>query len=372
MNKLDYYEVLGISRTAEGEEIKKAYRKLALKYHPDRNPGDQASEEKFKEAAEAYAVLQDSEKRQIYDRFGHAGLEGRGFTEFTGFEDIFSNFGDIFEDFFGFSTGSGRDPRVRQGKSLRYDLELTLEEAFHGIEKEIKFDRLETCKTCDGTGMKPGTRPQTCGTCQGRGQIYRSQGFFQISSTCPACRGQGEIIVDPCPGCKGGGNTRVKRQVNVKIPPGVETGSQLKLRGEGQPGGHGGPAGDLYVVLHVKEHNFFGRENENLICEIPISFVQAALGDSVTVPSLEDPEHGHELEISPGTQPGDVTRIPGKGMPSLKAGHRRGALYVKINVKIPVKLTERQKELLQAFAGTEKITADKRKKKKPLWKKIMV
>ena len=263
MRKRDYYEVLGVSRDAGEEEIKSAYRKLALKYHPDRNPGDKKAEENFKEAAEAYEVLRDSEKRQIYDRFGHEGLEGRGFTGFSGFEDIFSSFGDIFEGFFGFGGKRGRGPRARQGRSLRYDMELTLEEAFSGKEEHIVFNRLDTCQTCNGSGLRPGSEPEICATCQGRGQVIRSQGFFQISSTCPACHGQGQIISDPCKDCGGDGTVSIERKISVRIPPGVDTGSQLRLSGEGEPGELGGPSGDLFVVIRVRQHDFFTREGDD-------------------------------------------------------------------------------------------------------------
>ncbi len=370
MYKRDYYEVLGVSRDATDEEIKKAYRKLALKYHPDRNPGDKEAEERFKEAAEAYEVLRDPEKREIYDRYGHDGLEGKGFTGFTGFDDIFSSFGDIFEEFFGFSTGRGRRNRARQGSSLRYDLQLTLEEAFFGKEQEIVFHRLDLCEMCQGTGVSPGSQPEVCPTCQGRGQVIRSQGFFQISTTCPSCRGEGQIIRNPCPECKGQGKVQVERKVTVKIPPGVDTGSQLRLRGEGEPGENGGPPGDLYVVIHVREHEFFKREGDDLICEIPISFVQAALGDTILIPTMGD-EQGTELEIPPGSQPEEIIRIQGKGMPSLRGNSRRGDLYVRLQVKIPKKLNERQKELLKEFAETEGIRPSyTRKKGKPFWKKM--
>ena len=371
MHKRDYYEVLGISRDAGGEEIKKAYRTLALKYHPDRNPGDKKAEENFKEAAEAYEVLTDKEKRQIYDRYGHEGLEGRGFTGFSGFEDIFSSFGDIFEDFFGFGNRRSSGPRPRQGQSLRYDLEFTLEDAFHGREKEIVFHKLEICQPCDGSGISPGTQPQTCTACQGRGQVVRSQGFFQISTTCPTCHGEGRIISDPCKECRGGGKVRVKRKINVKIPPGVDTNSQLRLTGEGQPGEHGGPPGDLFVVIHIEDHDFFMREGDDLICEIPIAFVQAALGDTVMIPVLGD-EGSRELEIPPGTQPGDVMRVSGKGMPSLRNHRRNGDLYTKIIVKVPKKLNQHQKELLVAFAESEDLKlSGKGKKKKNIWEKVM-
>ncbi|MDY6878975.1 MAG: molecular chaperone DnaJ [Desulfatiglans sp.] len=371
MDKRDYYEVLGVSRDAGSDEIKKAYRKLALQYHPDKNPGDKTAEEMFKEAAEAYEVLRDNEKRQIYDRFGHEGLEGRGFRGFSGFEDIFSSFGDIFEGFFGFGSTRGGRRRPRQGRSLRYDLELTLEEAFSGKEAEIVFEKQENCSTCDGSGMRPGSSAETCSTCQGRGQVIRSQGFFQISTTCPTCRGEGQMITDPCPECRGGGRILVKRNVSVKIPPGVDTGSRLRLRGEGEPGEHGAPPGDLFVVIQIRDHEFFVREEETLIGEIPISMTQAALGDRVVIPVLgEDPEC--ELEIPQGTQPGDVIKVPGKGMPSLGASYRHGDLYVKILVKVPKKLSQDQRELLEAFAKTEGGGASQIKKKaSSLWKRVM-
>ncbi|MFO7987131.1 MAG: molecular chaperone DnaJ [Desulfatiglandaceae bacterium] len=369
MNKRDYYEVLEVSRDCDNGDIKKAYRKLALKYHPDKNPGDKEAEDRFKEAAEAYEVLRDPKKREIYDRFGHDGLEGTGFRGFSGFDDIFSSFGDIFEGFFGFGSGGGRRTRARQGKSLRYDMEMTLEEAFVGKEEEIFFQKLESCQTCNGTGARPGSTPKTCPTCQGRGQVVRSQGFFQVATTCPTCHGQGEMISDPCPDCKGGGKIRVEKNLSVKIPAGVDTGSQLRLRGEGESGEYGGPAGDLFVVIHVKEHDFFKREDDDLACDIPISFVQAALGDVIKIPLLGEEGH-HELEIPKGTQPGQVIKIPGKGMTSLRGFRKRGDLFVRVNVKIPEKLDSRQKELLLAFADTEDLSlSDRKPKGKKFWQK---
>lgn len=365
MNKRDYYEVLGVSQSAGADEIKRAYRKLAMKYHPDRNPDNREAEEKFKEASEAYEVLRDTEKREIYDRYGHAGLEGTGFRGFTGFDDIFASFGDIFEDFFGFGTRTRRT-RARQGNSLRYDLTLNLEDAFHGKEEEIEFRRWDLCQECQGSGMAEGSQPEICVTCQGRGQVVRSQGFFQISTTCPSCRGEGQIISDPCQECGGAGKRKIERQITVKIPPGVDTGLQLRLRGEGEPGEQGGPPGDLFVVIHVKEHDFFKREGDHLLCEIPISFVQAALGDAITIPVLGK-KGGNDLGIPKGTQPGDILTLPGCGMPSPRS-KRRGDLLVRVDVTIPKKLNQKQKELLEAFRETEK--SKTQKKAKNLWDRI--
>ncbi len=366
MGKRDYYEVLGVSRTSDEEEIKKAYRKLAMKYHPDRNSGDAEAEEKFKEASEAYEVLRDDEKRQIYDRYGHEGLAGTGFRGFSGFEDIFSSFGDIFEDFLGFGSRGGRRTRAKKGNSLQYDLELTLEDAFQGKEEEISFKKWISCEACHGLGMSPGTQPKTCATCQGRGQVVRAQGFFQISTTCPACHGEGRIITDPCLECHGRGKTKTEKRISLRIPPGVDTGSQLRLQGEGEPGEYGGPAGDLFVVTHVKEHDFFKREGDHLFCEAPISFVQAALGNTMKVPVLGE-KQAVDLEIPSGTQPGDVFTLPGHGMPSLQR-NRRGDLFIKVNVMIPKKLNQRQKELLEEFAEAEGLKQTK--SEKSFWQKI--
>ena len=359
MDKRDYYEILAISRDADDDEIKRAYRKLAMQYHPDRNPGNKDAEEKFKEASEAYEVLRDGEKRQIYDQYGHEGLQGRGFSGFSGFEDIFSSFGDIFEDFFSFGSGSRRRNRPVQGNSLRYNMEITLEEAFAGKEEVIEFKKWGTCNSCNGSGITPGSEPQVCGTCRGNGQVVRSQGFFQIKTTCPACNGTGKIIKDPCVDCGGRGKVQVDRSINLKIPPGVDTGSQLRLRGEGEAGELGGPPGDLFVVLHVKDHNFFKREGDHLFCEIPVSFVQAALGDVIKIPVLGD-EENYEMDIPHGTQPGDIISIPEKGMPGINS-KKRGQLLVKMNVQIPRKLSKKQRDILEEFAKTEGI---ERKKKK--------
>ncbi|MBC8461584.1 MAG: molecular chaperone DnaJ [Deltaproteobacteria bacterium] len=366
MYKRDYYEVLGVSREAGEEEIKRTYRKLAMQYHPDRNPGDSEAEEKFKEAAEAYEVLRDGEKRQIYDQFGHDGLEGVGFRGFGGFDDIFSSFGDIFEDFFGFGTRRGRRTRARQGNDLRYDLELTLEDAFHGKEEEIVFTKWEQCGVCDGSGITPGSEPKLCDTCQGRGQVVRSQGFFQISTTCPACHGQGRIITDPCDECRGNGKVETERTINLKIPPGVDTGSKLQLRSEGEPGEFGGPPGNLFIVIHVKEHDFFVRQGDELFCEVPLSFIQAALGDRITIPVFGE-ENGVDVEIPQGTQPGEILSLSGQGMPSLR-GNQRGDLLIKAMVNIPKRLTQRQRELLEEFSATE--GSKKSIKRRHFWDKI--
>jgi molecular chaperone DnaJ len=351
MDKRDYYEILNIPRDAGEEEIKRAYRKMAMQYHPDRNPGDKAAEENFKEASEAYEVLRDGEKRQIYDQYGHEGLRSTGFSGFSDFNDIFSSFGDIFENFFGFSTGKGQRERPDKGSDLRYDLQLTLEEAFSGKEEEISFKKWGTCEVCKGSGITPGKEAQRCNTCRGKGTIVRSQGFFQLQTTCPTCKGQGRIITDPCTKCKGQGKLQIKRVINLKIPPGVDNGSQLRIRGEGEAGDYGGPPGDLFVVMHVKEHPFFSREGENLFCELPISFIQAALGDVIKIPEIGKGEL-HEIRIPQGTQPGDVISVPELGMPGLNTRHR-GQLFIKFIVRIPKKLSKRQKELLEEFSAAE-------------------
>ncbi len=347
--KRDYYEVLGVGRGASMDEIKAAYRKLALKYHPDRNPGDKSAEEKFKEAAEAYEVLRDPQKREIYDQFGHQGLEGSGFSGFSGFEDIFSSFGDIFEEFFGFGGHRRNRSRSNRGADLRYDLELDFMEAAKGVETQIEVEKQETCPVCSGSGCAPGTHPQTCRYCGGSGQVSRSQGFFTVRSTCPTCRGAGQTIPDPCEACRGSGKKRIQKKVTVKIPAGVDNGSRLRLTGEGEAGTHGGPPGDLYVFIHVRPHDFFHREDTNILCQVPISFVQAALGDTIPIPTLNGKK---PLKIPKGTQPGDIFRLHGEGVPSLRNG-RRGDLIVQVLVKTPTHLSKKQEALLKEFAKLE-------------------
>ncbi len=357
MPKRDYYEVLGVSRSASPEELKKAYRKLALKYHPDRNPDDPEAEQRFKEASEAYEVLSNPEKRSIYDRFGHEGLSGHGAGPgFATVEDIFASFGDIFSDFFGFGASRGRGRhRGRRGDSLRYDLTITLSEAAFGTQKEIVVHRKHVCDTCGGSGARPGTRPQTCVQCRGTGELIQSQGIFSIRTTCPYCRGTGEIILDKCPTCRGSGTVRKPRTVNVTIPPGVDEGLQLRLTGEGEPGTLGAPPGDLYVVLHVEPHDFFEREGNDLHCTVPLSFSQAALGTKVEVPLLEEGQ-SETLTIPRGTQSGQRFVIRNKGVPYLR-GNGRGDLIVHVQVVTPTNLTRKQEALLRALAeeGGEKV-----------------
>jgi molecular chaperone DnaJ len=348
-DKRDYYEILGIDKNATESEMKAAYRKLALKYHPDRNPGDRKAEESFKEAAEAYEVLRDPQKRQIYNQYGHQGLEGSGFSGFGGFEDIFSSFGDIFEDFFGFGGRRRSHSHASRGADLRYDMELEFMEAAFGTETEIDIEKAASCPACSGSGAKEGSSPETCPHCQGSGQVTRSQGFFTVRTTCPHCRGNGQIITNPCSECRGKGQIMVKKKVSVKIPGGVDHGSRLRLSGEGEAGQYGGPPGDLYVFLHVKAHKFFTRENNDIICRIPISFVQAALGATISVPTLENEK---ELNIPKGTQPGDLFRFRGEGIPSLRNGYR-GDQLIQVDIKTPTNLNKKQESLLKEFAKIE-------------------
>ena len=361
MNKRDYYEILGVSRDATEEEIKKAYRKLALKYHPDRNPGNKEAEEKFKEAAEAYEVLRDPHKRQMYDRYGHDGLQGSGFSGFHSFEDIFSSFGDIFEEFFSFGSGTTgrRRTSARPGNDLLYDLDLTFEEAVFGTEKELEIETLRTCERCGGSGAEPGSGESVCPVCRGRGQIIQNQGFFRISTTCSRCHGTGRVIASPCRRCNGQGRTPQLRKVHIKIPPGVDSGTRLRLKGEGECGYRGGPAGDLYVRLNVMAHDFFERDGTDLYGKVTISFVQAILGDRIEVPTLDG---NRIVEIKPGTQPGEIIKFPGLGVPSLR-GYGRGDLFIEINVNLPNDITDRQAELLREFQAIEESRKQQRSRR---------
>jgi len=347
--KRDYYEILGVNHNAGEDEIKAKYRKLALKYHPDRNQGNKEAEEKFKEAAEAYEVLRDSQKRNIYDNYGHQGLQGTGFSGFRGFEDIFSSFGDIFDNFFGFGGGMGSRTAARRGADLRYDMSISFMDAAFGTDTEIEIERLQSCPTCQGTGCEPGTYLEVCHQCGGTGQITRSQGFFSIRTTCPHCRGEGRGIHHPCPDCRGTGQVERRQKVSVKIPAGVDTGTRLRLSGEGESGNRGGPHGDLYVFINVKPHNFFKRNNNDIICQVPISFVQAALGADIDVPTLTEEK---KLHVPKGTQPGDVFRFKGEGIPSLR-GYGRGDQIMQVLVKTPAGLTKKQEALLKEFAELE-------------------
>ncbi len=341
-SKRDYYEVLGVRREADDEEIKRAYRKLAMQYHPDRNVGDAEAEVKFKEAAEAYDVLRDPEKRNRYDRYGHAGLEGMNLHDFNSRNSIFDVFGDLFGDLFG---GRGRHG-PQGGRDLLMDVELDLLEAARGVRKTINVPREEICGECTGAGARRGTKPAVCRRCNGHGVVIQSQGFFRVQQTCRACGGRGLIITDPCPSCHGSGRVTARRTIEIQIPPGVDSGMRIPLRGEGEAGDPGGPRGDLYCRIRVREHAVFTRDGNHLICQVPITFSQAALGGSIDVPSLEG-VISHSLKR--GTQTGDVVRIPGKGMPDVR-GRGRGDLLVQVVVETPRNLTKRQEELLRELA----------------------
>jgi molecular chaperone DnaJ len=354
VSKRDYYDVLGVARTASDQDIKSAYRKLALKYHPDRNPGDRTAEERFKEAAEAYSVLAEPDKRARYDRFGHAGVAGAAGgpgsvdpTIFADFQDIFGGLGDIFGfgDVFG---GGRRRGGPQRGADLRYDMEIPFEQAAKGAETTIQIPRQETCETCHGSGAAEGTSPTACPQCRGTGQLRYQQGFFTVARTCGQCRGTGKVIAKPCATCRGQGTREQQRKITVKIPAGIATGQRLRLSGEGEGGTQGGPSGDLYVVIHVAEHEFFQRDGNDLHCEVPLSFPTLALGGEITVPGIDGDE---VVKVPEGTQPGTTVRVRGKGMPDV-GGRGRGDMLVTVQAVTPKKLTKEQRHLLEQLAAT--------------------
>lgn len=346
----NFYDTLGVDRSAPAAEIKKAYRKLAMKYHPDRNQGDTEAEGKFKEAAQAYEVLSDSDKRKIYDQYGAEGLKNSGFRGGAGnFEDIFSNFGDVFGDLFGFSGGRREQNGPIQGADLRYDLTISFMDAIHGSEHKVEITKRDTCWTCEGTGARPGHKPETCGMCQGTGQVTRSQGFFRVATPCPQCRGQGRVIKEPCTDCNGGGLVHKNKTVSLKIPAGVDTGARMRLRNEGEGGRRGGPAGDLYVVIHVETHEFFERDGDRIYCQIPLTMTQAALGCTLDIPTV----HGDTSFTFPkGVQSGQAFHLEGKGAPSLRT-KSTGEMVIEVQVRTPTKLTKKQVGLLKEFAEIE-------------------
>ncbi|MCC2958048.1 molecular chaperone DnaJ [Massilia sp. IC2-477] len=347
MAKRDFYEILGVAKTASEDDIKKAYRKLAMKYHPDRNPDNKEAEEKFKEVKEAYEMLTNPEKREAYDRYGHAGVDpnmgGGGFGGGAGgFGDAF---GDIFGDIFGGGRGRSSGPQVYRGADLRYNLEITLEQAAHGYETTIRVPSWDKCDTCHGSGAKPGTQPVTCTTCSGHGQVRMQQGFFSIQQTCPKCHGSGKIIPEPCAACGGAGRIKRNKTLEVKIPAGIDNGMRIRSTGNGEPGTNGGPSGDLYVEIHIKPHPVFQREGDDLHCEMPISFAKAALGGEIEVPTLTGKV---SFTVPEGTQTGKTFRLKGKGVKGVRSGYT-GDLFCHVVVETPVKLTDKQKDLLREF-----------------------
>ena len=351
MTKADYYEVLGISRDCSEDDVKKAYRQLAFKFHPDRNPGDDKAEAKFKEAAEAYEVLRDPQKRARYDRFGHQGLGDTGFGGFNSSEDIFSTFSDIFGEFFGFqAAGRGRGPRPQAGSDLRYDLRVSFRDAAKGTDVTLKIPKHVPCEECEGSGAAPGTKAETCRHCGGRGQIHQSQGFFRIAVTCPVCRGEGTVLPNPCPRCRGKGVVSDVRELKVRIPAGMDSDSRLRVRGEGEPGLHGGPPGDLYVVIYVDEDKTFRRQGLDLVVRLEIGMIHAALGHKVEVPTLDGVE---VMDIPKGTQSGEVFTLRGLGLPHPGGASRKGDLLVEVIVTTPKSLSRKQEDLLREFLKLE-------------------
>ncbi|MEX0775318.1 MAG: molecular chaperone DnaJ [Phycisphaeraceae bacterium] len=362
----DYYEILSLERTASGDEVKRAYRRMAMKFHPDRNPNDKEAEGKFKEASQAYEVLSDPDTRQRYDRHGHAGLRGASMHDFSRMQagDIFS----MFEDIFGNMGGGGRRAPGGGGGQRGYDLEteveITFEEVFKGVEKDIEFTRQDHCPTCSGSGAKPGTSPKPCSTCGGQGRVAVGGGFFRMVQACPHCRGQGTVVQEKCPDCKGAGRKPKKRVLQVRIPAGIQDGQAIRIPAEGEPGAHGGIRGDLHVVVRVAEHEFFLREDDHLVLRLPISFTQATLGAALTVPTLESSQ---EIELKPGTQHGEMIHLKGKGFPNLRSG-RRGDMVVVCMIDIPRKLTREQSRLLREYAKTEDVAVNP--ESKGFWDRI--
>ncbi|MEL6214441.1 MAG: molecular chaperone DnaJ [Pseudomonadota bacterium] len=366
MAKRDYYEVLGVEKSADDATLKKAYRRLAMKHHPDRNPDDSEAEARFKEAKEAYEVLSDSQKRAAYDQFGHDGVSnsasgGPGFDGGASFSDVF---GDVFGDIFGAAGRRGGGGRqVYRGADLRYELEMTLEQAVRGESRTLEIPTLVVCDTCDGSGAAPGTKPEICTTCGGSGQVRMTQGFFSVQQTCPACHGEGTIIKDPCPACDGRGRLRKTRTLQVKIPAGVDSGDRIRLTGEGEAGRNGGPSGDLYVEVRLAQHEVFERDGPDLHCDVPLSFVTATLGGSVTVPTLDGEV---TLKVPPGTQTGKVFRLRGKGVPTVRI-QDPGDLYCKVMLETPVNLTADQKELLRKFDSAVDLGGDRHNPRTQSW-----
>ncbi|MEZ0391147.1 MAG: molecular chaperone DnaJ [Pseudobdellovibrionaceae bacterium] len=350
----DFYEVLGVERSADQDTIKKAYRKLAMQFHPDKNPGNKEAEDRFKEAASAYEVLGDPDKRAKYDRFGHAAFQQGGGRGFSDVDDIFSSFGDIFGDFFGGMGGnssrSGRSrTQARRGSDLRYLTEVTLAEVVSGVERDIEFDTEETCESCKGSGAERGSKPETCATCGGHGQVRVSQGFFQMATTCPTCQGQGTVVKNPCKQCRGSGRQKQHRKIKITIPPGVDTGTRLRVSGEGEGGYLSGPSGDLYVEIRVAEDERFERDGENLYRKFEVPYLQLLLGGEI---ELETVTGKALLEVPKGTQVGETLKLSGEGVPSLRSG-RRGDLYVHIGVQFPQKLSKKEEELLKELADMQ-------------------
>lgn len=365
-SKKDFYEVLGVNRDASDEEIKKSYRKLAMKYHPDRNPDNPKAEEQFKEAKEAYEILSDEQKRAAYDQYGHAGVDpsmgagGAGGFGAGGFSDAF---GDIFGDIFGGARGGGQRSNVYRGADLRYNMEISLEDAARGTETKIRIPVMSECETCHGSGARPGTSPITCTTCGGHGQVRMQQGFFSVQQTCPKCHGTGKMVKDPCPTCSGGGRVKQHKTLSVKIPAGVDEGDRIRLSGEGEAGVNGGPPGDLYVVVHLKAHSVFQREGGDLHCEMPISYTVAALGGEIEIPTLD----GHaKMKIPAETQSGATFRLRGKGIKPLRS-NENGDLMCHVVVETPVKLNERQKELLRELEAINQQDAGKHSPRAKSW-----